>query len=230
VALIPSPATGTYVDPATGSVYHDPAGTIPATDPGLTQQAQRSLGISNNLLQSLGQYGQGFQQAQAGQQQLGSYLNRVINGSAPSVAQQQLTAGLDQTKAGIESAASGATGNNAGFAQYAKLQALGGADAATNQAAALQRQQEVNAAVGAKGALLGSQAAENANMYGTTLSGAAQFGGQAVAPAQTQADVDQKNKQAWMNFIGNLANAAGGAAAGYFSGQKGQAPAAAAAG
>jgi len=206
------------VNTATGQVFHDPAGTIPATDPGLTQQAQRSLGISNNLLQSLGTYGQGFAQAQAGQNQLGSYLNRVINGSQPSVAGQQLTAGLDQTKAGIESAASGATGNNAGFAQYAKLQALGGADTATNQQAALQRQQEVNAAVGAKGALLGQQANQAAGMYGTTLSGAGQFSGQAAAPAQTQAQIDQQNRQMWLQFIGNVANAGGAAAAKSFAG------------
>jgi len=215
--LVPSPATGTYVDPSTGQVFHDPAGTIPATDPGLTDQSRRSLGISNNLLQSLGQYGQGYAQAQTGQNQLGSYLNRVINGSQPSVAGQQLTAGLDQTKAGIESASSGATGNNAGFAQYAKLQALGGADTATNQAAALQRQQEVNAAVGAKGALLGQQANQAAGMYGTTMSGAAQFGGQAAAPAQTQAQIDQQNKQMWLQFIGNVANAGGAAGAKAFA-------------
>lgn len=209
MALVYSSTTGTYVDPATGSVYHDAAGSIPSTDPGLTQQAQRSLGISNQLLSGLSQYGAQYAQAQSGENQLGSYLNRIINGSAPSVAGQQLTAGLGEIKSGLESSASGATGNNAPLAQYGALQGYADAAAKTNQQAAMQRTQEQNAAIAAKGQLLGQQANQSANMYGTNLQGAGQFSGQAGQTGTAQADIDQKNRQAWMSFIGNLAGAGG---------------------
>lgn len=209
MALQYSPTTGMYVDTATGQVYHDAAGSVPSTDPGLTSQAQRSLGISNQLLSGLSQYGAQYAQAQTGQNQLGSYLNRIITGSAPSVAGQQLTQGLGEIKSGIESTASGATGNNQPLAQYGSLQGYADAAAKANQAAAQQRTVEQNAAVAAKGQLLGQQANESANMFGTSLSGAGQFSGQAGQTGTAQADIDQKNRQMWMNFVGNLAGAGG---------------------
>ena len=218
MALTQDPSTGKYVDGATGQVYNDPTGTQLSTDPSLNSQVQRNLGISNQLYSSLGQYGQGFQQAQTGQNQLGSYLTQVINGSAPSAAQGQLQQGLGQIQSGINSQVSGATGNNAALARYGGQQAYGQAAAQTNQAAALQRTQEVNAAEAAKGQLYGQQAAQNAQMFGTSLSGANQAGATANSGEQTQAQIDQQNKQMWLNFVSNLAGAAGGAGAKFATG------------
>ncbi len=210
MALRQDPATGKYVDDATGQVSHDPSGTQLSTDPSLNAQVQRNLGISNQLYNSLGQYGQGFQQAQTGQNQLGSYLQQVINGSTPSAANNQLQQGLGQIQSGINSQVSGATGNNAALARYGGEQAYGQAAAQANQSAALNRTQEVNAAEAAKGQLYGQQAAENAQMFGTSLNGAGQASGQAVSAEQTQAQIDQKNREMWMQFISNGLGAAGG--------------------
>jgi hypothetical protein len=211
VALVYSPQTGSYVDPATGQVFHDPQGTIPSTDPGLTSQAQRSLGISNQLFQQLGQYGAQFQQAQNGQNQLGAYLTRVINGSAPSAAGTQLQTGLDTIKSGVNSNVASATGPNQGLAVYGGQQAYADAAAKANAAAAGERVNEVNSAVANKGQLLGQQAGANAQMYATNVAGGNAASGIAGSAGATQADIDEKNRQAWLNFAGNLVNAGGAA-------------------
>jgi hypothetical protein len=49
-------------------------------------------------------------------------------------------------------------------------------------------------------------------MYGQNLSGAGQFSGQAGQVGAAQAQIDQQNKQAWMNFISNIAGGAGAGA------------------
>jgi hypothetical protein len=218
MALTQDPQTGKYVDPQSGQVFHDPSGTQLSTDPGLNSQVQRNLGISNQLYSSLGQYGQGFQQAQAGQNQLGSYLQQVINGSAPSVASNQLQQGLGQIRSDVNSQVSGATGNNAALARYGGEQAYGNAAAQANQAAALNRTQEVNAAEAAKGQLYNQQAGQNAQMFGQTLSGAGQASGTANSGAQAQAQIDQQNRAMWLQFIGNMAGAAGGIGAKFATG------------
>lgn len=218
MALKLDPATGKYADDATGQVYHDPLGGQLSTDPSLNGQVQRNLGISNQLYNSLGQYGQGFQQAQTGQNQLGSYLQQVINGSAPSVASNQLQQGLGQIQSGINSQVSGATGNNAALARFGGQQAYGQAAAETNQAAAALRGAEVGQAQAQRGQLFGQQAQENANMFGQSLAGAGQAAGTANSGAQTQAQIDQANKQAWMNFISNALGAAGGIGARFATG------------
>lgn len=223
MALTLDPGTGKYVDDTNGNVYHDALGTQASTDPSLNSQATRNLGISNGLYNSLGQYGQGFAQAQSGQNQLGSYLGQVINGSAPSVAQGQLQQGLGQIQSGINSNVAGATGNNAALAAYGGQQAYGQAAAATNQAGAVQRGQEVNQAEAARGQLYGQQANENAQMFGQSLQGAGQASGQANTAEQAQAQIDQQNKMAWMNFISNLTNAGGAIGAKFATG--GAAPA-----
>lgn len=228
MALTLDPQTGKYLDPATGQVSHDAMGTQLSTDPGLNSQVQRNLGISNQLYSSLGQYGQGFQQAQAGQNQLGSYLQQVINGSAPSVASNQLQQGLGQIRSDVNSQVSGATGNNAALARYGGEQAYGHAAEQANQAAALNRTQEVNAAEAAKGQLYGQQAGQNAQMFGQTLSGAGNASQTANSGAQTQAQIDQQNRAMWLNFIGNMAGAAGGIGAKFATG--GAAPGGAVAG
>lgn len=211
MALVYSPSTGLFVDTATGQAFHDNAGTVPSTDPGLTSQAQRSLGISNTLFQQLGQYGAQYAQANQGQNQVGAYLQRIINGSAPSAAQGQLQQGLDTTKAGLESQASGATGVNQPLAQYGAMQAYGDAAARANQAGAVERAQEQSQAVGQLGQLRGQQAGQALQGAGQSIQGANQASAIAGNTAGQQATIDQQNRQAWMSFIGNLVNGAGAA-------------------
>lgn len=206
MALIFNAQTGQYVDDGKGA------------DASLNGQSQRNLGVSNDLYSQLGQYSQGFQQAQEGQNQLGSYLNRVINGGAPSVAAGQLQQGLGQIQSGIQSQASGATGNNAALANYNATQAYADAAAKANQAAAAQRAQEIATATAQKGQLLGQQGNQTANMFGNVVQGANQASGIAAQTGETQAQIDQKNKELWMNFAGNLINAGGAAATKFAAG------------
>jgi hypothetical protein len=213
MALVQDPSTGLYLDPSTGAAFHDPTGLQPSTDPSLTSQAQRSLAVSNQLLRGLSQYGGQYQQASQGQTQLGQYLQRTINGQTPSVASGQLQQGLSQIKAGTDSAASGTTGVNQGLARYGATQAYAGAAADTNQAAAIERAHETGQAVAERGALLGQQAGEAGQMYGQNLQGAGQFNATGAATGSTQAQIDQKNHEAWLNFISNMVQAGGSAAA-----------------
>jgi hypothetical protein len=213
MALVFNPADGTYTDPATGQRYAAQTSAVPAagTPTSLPGQEQRNLGVSNSLLSQLGTYGQQYNQAQAGQTQLGSYIDKTINGSAPSVAGAQLTQGLGQIQSGVQSAASGATGANQPLAQYGAVQAYGDAAAKANQAAAVQRQQEVSDAERVKAGVLGQQASEAGNMSGQAISGANQASSIASGAAQIQAQIDQQNRMAWLNFVSNLAGSAGAA-------------------
>lgn len=211
MALVFSPTTGVYVDPSTGQVFHDAAGTVPSTDPGLTDQARRSLGISNQLFASLAQYGQQYQQAQNGQNAVGAYLQRIISGAAPSVAGTQLQQGLDTIKSGVQSQASGATGVNQPLANYGAIQAYGDAAAKANAAAATERAQEQGQAVSQLGALRAGQAGQALQGAGQSIQGGNQAAGIAATTQGNQAQLDQQNKMAWLSFIGNLANGAGAA-------------------
>lgn len=210
MALVHDPNTNTYLNPATGQVFHDAAGMQAVTDPGLRQQAIRSLQISQQLFQRLGQFQQQFQTGQAQQQDFSNYLGRVITGSAPSQARMQLQQGVGDIQRATQSQASGATGINQPLAQYAAIQATGQAGAAANQQAALARQQEVAQAQAMRGQVGASMAGQNANMYGQNLQGALTASGQAQGPATSQAGLDQRNKEMWLNFVSNLAGGAGG--------------------
>lgn len=211
MAVIFSPTTGTWVDPATGQVYHDAQASVPVTDVGLTDQARRSLGISNQLFASLAQYGQQYQQAQQGQNAVGAYLQRVINGSAPSVAGTQLQTGLDTIKSGVQSQASGAVGPNQPLANYGAIQAYGDAAAKANAAAATERAEEQGQAVSALGALRAGQAGQALQGAGQSIQGGNQAAGIAATTQGNQAQLDQQNRQAWLSFIGNMAGSAGAA-------------------
>lgn len=214
MALTFDPNTGVYIDPATGQVFKDQSGTLPA-DPGLTQQAQRNLQFANQLASGLGRLNQDYRQAQTGQSQLGQTLNADIAGTAPSVAGTQLRQGLEQIQRGADSQASGATGTNAGLARYGAIQASGAAGAEANQDAAMARVQERANAIAAKGQLLGQQQQGANQMYATNVSGANAAAGNAAGPAGVQAQVDQADRAKWLNFIGNMAGAAGAAGVTY---------------
>lgn len=211
------PATGLYVDAATGQASTDPHGTQPA-NPALGAQAQRNLGISNQLLAQLGPNGQQYTQAQADQTSLANNLKGVIAGTAPSVAQGQLTQGLGQIRSAADSQASGATGTNAALARMQAIQTTGQAGAEANQSASLVRAGETAAARGQLGGVLGQQAGEATNMYGTNLSGALGASGQAVGAQQTADQIQAQKDMQTRQLIANLVAGGGQAAATYATG------------
>lgn len=220
------PVTGLYVNPVTGAASTDPAGQNPA-DPGLTAQAHRNLGISNQLLGQLATFGQQYQNAQTGENQLGGELNQVIAGTAPSVAQAQLQQGLGQIQQAQQSDASGATGTMAALARMNAQQNTGQAQAQMNQQQALVRAGEVAAARQAKAGLLANQANQAGNMYGQNLTGALGASGQAGTTQGTQAQIQAQEDAATKQMIANLVAGGGAAAATIASGGRGRGAAAA---
>lgn len=206
------PSTGVYIDPVSGATSMDPMGQSAVTNPSLVQQAKRNLAVSHGLLDTLGKYGQQFDQSISGEQALSRHLNDVIAGQAPSVAQEQLQQGVGQIRQQADSMASGASGANAGLARLQAIQTGGAATAQANQQAALLRATEQAQAVQNQGAVLGNIAGQASNMYATNTSGAAQFSGQAGNEAAQQAQIDAARSEANKRLIMNLV-AAGGATA-----------------
>lgn len=210
MAYVLDPSTGVYVDPVSGATAMDPLGQTAVTNPSLVSQAKRNLAVSHGLLDTLGKYGQQFDQSISGEQALSRHLNDVIAGQAPSVAGQQLQEGLGQVRQQADSMASGATGANAGAARLQAIQTGGAAAAGVNQQTAMLRAQEQAAATQNQGAVLGNIAGQSANMYGTNVTGAANFSSQAGNEAAQQAQLDEQRREANLRLITNLA-AAGGA-------------------
>ena len=210
MAYVIDPSTGIYIDPVSGATSMDPLGQTAVTNPSLVQQAKRNLAVSHGLLDTLGKYGTQFDQSITGEQALSKHLNDVIAGQAPSVAQAQLQEGLGQVRQQADSQASGASGANAGLARMTAIQAGGAAAAQVNQQAAELRAREQAAAVQNQGAVLGNIATQSAGMYGTNVTGAANFSNQAEQAAATQAQIDEQRSEANKRLIANLV-AAGGA-------------------
>jgi hypothetical protein len=210
VAYTLDPSTGIYIDPVSGATSMDPLGQTAVTNPSLVSQAKRNLAVSHGLLDTLGKYGQQFDQSISGEKALSQHLNDVIAGQAPSVAGQQLQQGLGQVRQQADSMASGASGANAGAARLQAIQSGGAAAAGVNQQAAMLRATEQAAAVQNQGAVLGNIAGQSANMYGTNVTGAANFSNQAGTEAAQQAQIDEQRREANLRLITNLA-AAGGA-------------------
>lgn len=211
MALKQDAATGLFLDDR-GNAFVDPAGTIASTDPSLNAQAQRSLAASNALYAKLAQYQQNYQQANQGQTQLGTALDKTISGAAPSVAQTSLDASTDQIGRNLTSEAAGATGENAGLARYAAIQGTGTAQAQAAGDAARLRAQEVAQAEQAKGTVLGQQAGEAGQFYGNTLSGATGAGNTAEGAGATQGQINEQESAADKALAGNLLSGAGSAA------------------
>jgi len=210
VAYTLDPSTGIYIDPVSGATSMDPLGQTAVTNPSLVQQAKRNLAVSHGLLDTLGKYGANFDQSISGERALSQHLAEVIAGRAPSVAGAQLAEGVGQIRQQADSMASGASGANAGIARLQAIQTGGSAMANANQQAALLRAQEIAAATANQGAVLGNIANQNANMYGTGLSGAANFAGTAGTEAAQQAQIDEQRSEANKRLIANII-AAGGA-------------------
>jgi hypothetical protein len=211
------PVTGLYVDPTTGQASMDPHGSQPA-NPALGAQASRNLGISNQLLSQLGPTGQQYQAAQQGQTALTGQLKSVIAGTAPSVAQAQLTQGVGQARQQADSQASGASGTNAALARMQAIQTGGELSANANQSAALVRAGETAAARGQLGQVLGQQAGEATSQYGTALSGGLTASGQAAGAQSTVEQIQAQKDAMTKQLIANLVSGAGGALSMYATG------------
>jgi hypothetical protein len=206
------PATGLYVNPETGMASTDPHGQQPA-NPALGAQASRNLGISNQLLAQLGPNAQQYQTAQAGQTAAATSLGGVIAGTSPTASGTSLAQGLSQAQQAAQSQASGATGTNAALARMTAIQTGGDLSAATNEAGAVARANEVTGARGLQAQILGQQAGEAAGMYGTNLSGGLTASGQAVGAEGTAEQIQAQKDAATKQLIANLVAGGGSALA-----------------
>ena len=209
MAIIQDPNTGLFIDNTTGKTYKDANGLVPSDNPQLTAQAQRNLQVANELFARLGGDQERYRQVFQRQSELARSLDQQIRGTAPSVAQTQLTEGTDQIRQQAESMASGASGAAAPLARYTAIQTAGDASAKANQAAAELRANEVQQATQTKAAVLGQQANEANTASGVNVAGMNAAEGAAVTPQATQAQIDQREKERLQNFYTSLINGAG---------------------
>jgi hypothetical protein len=166
-------------------------GISPVDDTFAAQQQQQ-------LQQEQAAYAAREANAYANQSRLASTLYGVANGGGgPSVAGTQLQQGLDQTLAAGNSMAAGGSGANGALARYAAILGAGRSMADTNQSAALLRAQEVAQARAQLGGVLGAQAGESGNLYGTATSGGLQAAG-------IKAGIDENNQKSTAALEGTL--------------------------
>jgi hypothetical protein len=166
-------------------------GIKPVDDSFATEQQQQ-------LQQQAAAYAAREANAYAGQGRLASNLWDVVNGGGgPSVAGTQLEQGLDQTLAAGNSMAAGGSGANGALARYAAILSAGRSMADTNQTGALLRAQEVAGARQQLGGVLGAQAGESGNLYGTATSGG-------LAAAGIKAGIDESNQKSQAAVDGAL--------------------------
>ena len=209
--VIFDPGTGLYVNQRTGAVSTDPAGQKVVQDPSLATQAARNIAISNQFLSSLGEYGQQYRQAQAGQTSLAGKLNATIAGTAPSVAGSQLEEGLGRILQQQQAQASGATGESGALARSDAMRNAGVAEAATNQQQAGLRAQEVSGAENTLAGLLGAQANEASGMFGTGTNAALNAGGAAGTEEGNREQLVQAGGKNQLTTLGTIASAGGSA-------------------
>ena len=158
-------------------------------------------------------------QAYAQQQRYAQYLQSVMNGASPSLAQLQLMQGLGAIQQQQQGMAAGVGGPGAALARYGAAVNSADAGAAANQSAALARVAELNSARQAFGANAAAMGVNSGNLYRTSLSGAEGFG-------QLASGIDQSNQLVSRKDIGALAQGLGQAAGSYFgSTPSNQAPA-----
>jgi hypothetical protein len=161
------------------------------------------------LQQQSAQYAAREQQDYQRQLGYGQMLQNQIAGTgAPSVAQRQLVAGLDQQNRNQASQVAGASGSNAALANYGAMLQAGQAGAQMNQQQAVLRAQEIQSAQNQLGGLYSSMGQRSMGGYGTALGGAQNYAGMATSIAQA-------NQRAQMAATGTLLSTAGtlGAAA-----------------
>lgn len=144
----------------------------------LSDATYRDRRKSDEFYAAFARLQQQYEQQLAAQSALSRSLDRTISGDAPSVAGTALERGLGQTRSAISAEASGASGQNAGMASYAAIQALAQAQAKQQQDAAVARAQEVQAAQAAKAQILNQQQGATANMAGVTVPAGTALSGQ----------------------------------------------------
>lgn len=195
------------------TAYQIFGGGDPPKGTGLNDIASQDSEYTRQLLAQLAQYNQQYGQAFQDQTRVANGYDAVINGTAPSVAQTQLQQGVGQIAAQQQAQASGATGQNAAIARIAAMQNTGAAQAQANQAAAVQRAAEIDAARRAKAGIAAQQAGEAGSMYGANLSGAVGFSAPAVTAAGQAAAIKQKEDEATRQFWSNIVKSTGSAMA-----------------
>jgi hypothetical protein len=119
-------------------------------------------------------------------------LLRTANGQGPSVANTQLQQGLGDINRNAMSQAAGATGAGGVLARYGAM--IGGANAAaqTNQAAAIQRAQEIAQARAQAANVLAQQQQNTSALYGTNVKGIADMSGQDLKAEGNLQDENEK--------------------------------------
>ncbi len=146
------PITGQYIDPTTGQVIQNP---------NVAQQVAATSVRQREAEQSAGEYGQRESDIFGQQSDLAGYLNDVIAGKTPSVAELQLGRGLDSIRRQAVGIAGTATGANMPLAQLTALQTVGRAGGEANQQASINRAAESAAARGELANLLNAQQASS---------------------------------------------------------------------
>ena len=160
-------------------------GLLGVDNPGTSQLGTNA----DELRRQQAQYGAREAQNYAGESGLAAGLQRTINGTAgPSVAETQLTQGLDQNNAAMLAAGAGASGQNAVLARYQARQAQGEQAAHMQQAAAVLRAQQVAAAQQQLAQLRAAMGGQSIGLFGTTLAGGLNYD-------QLKAQLDQANAQ-----------------------------------
>lgn len=178
----------------------------------LTNTANLSQFVGPNLATAAGLYGQagqnqgGINQNVTAQQGLVSSLGDVVNGTAPSVAQNQLGQGLGAIQATQQSNAAGASGQNAALANTVAAQQMQQAQVQANQQAALIRAQEVAQARAQQGGVLANIGGELGQSQGQNLNAAGQAGQTAEQAGAANSAAESArvsgNKQLISNFVG----------------------------
>jgi hypothetical protein len=161
------------------------------------------------LQQQQAAYAQREQQDYQRQLQYAQSLQQQIAGTgAPSVAQRQLVAGMDQLNRGQASQVAGATGSNAALAGYGAMLQQGQNAAALNQQQAVLHAQETQSAQNQLGAVYSQMGQRSMGGYGTALQGAQGYD-------QIAQNIAAANQRAHAAATGTLLSTAGvlGAAA-----------------
>jgi hypothetical protein len=210
------PATGMYFDPTTGTSYTDATGQSPVTNPNVAQQVAANFATRTSLLGKLGGNQATIDSAIGGQNQLrGSLLNTINNPNASSVAQTQLGIGADAIARQQLQQAAGTTGANAFLARRNAANNIGQLQSTLNGQQALTRANEVDAAQGRLGSVLGAQAQEGQAGYNSNLSGAVAEGNQAGSGQQAQQGMntkaDEESQQNRQKFASGILGAVAGA-------------------
>lgn len=156
------------------------------------KQVQRTQGLDDSAHAQLGAFDNSIKDSNG----LVTDLNGVIAGTAPSVAQNQLIAGMEHAQRAQLAQASGATGANGALAAMNAARNSGNIAADVNQQAGLLRAKEIADARAQKGVTLSQIAHATGNVYGNELSAAGQANGQSNALLTAyQAAEAAKNKQ-----------------------------------